>query len=154
MLKTRKISFGGTAAVVTSMALITGLSAANATKPVIISALLIAAVADNLTDTLSVHVFQESEHLDRKAVLTGTITNFFTRLLLGSSFVLLAGLVPLAHVAKAGLIWGTLLLSTLTYFVARERKARPLPEILIHLMVTFVVITASMLIGHWINAVL
>jgi len=136
------------------MALISGLSAANATKPVIISALLIAAFADNLTDTLSVHVFQESEHLDKKAVLAGTVTNFFARLLLGSSFVLLAGLLPLAYITKAALIWGILLLSTLTYFVARERKVKPLPEILIHLAVTIVVISASMMIGHWINAVL
>ena len=136
------------------MALISGLSAANATKPVIISALLIAAFADNLTDTLSVHVFQESEHLDKKAVLAGTITNFFARLLLGISFVLLAGLLPLPYVAIAAIIWGTLLLATLTYFVARERKVKPLPEILIHLVVTLVVITTSMMIGHWINAVL
>ena len=154
VIKTRKISFGATAAVVTSMALVTGLGAADATRPVIVSALLIAAVADNLTDALSVHVFQESEHLDRKEVLAGTMTNFFTRLLLGLSFVLLAGWLPLAYATTAALIWGTLLLSILTYLVAHERGVNPLPEILIHLVVTVVVIAASMSIGRWINEVL
>ena len=150
MFKTRKISYGGTAAIVTSTALIIGLIAANATKPVIISALLIAALADNLTDALSIHIYQESEQLDKKEALTGTITNFFTRLLFGVSFVLLVALVPLPHVAKAAFIWGILLLAVLTYLVAGERKVKPLPEILKHLAVAFAVVTVSRMIGHWI----
>lgn len=153
VLKTRKISYGGTAAIVTSMALISGLGAANATKPVIVSALLIAAIADNLTDALSIHVYQESEQLDQKDALTGTITNFLTRLLLGISFVLLVGLFPLSYATKAAITWGILLLAILTYFVARERKVKPPREVLIHLAVACVVITVSIMIGHWIGAV-
>jgi len=64
MIKPTRISFGGTAAIATSMALIVGLDAANAGRTVIVSALLIAAVADNLTDSLSVHMYQESERLE------------------------------------------------------------------------------------------
>src|SRR5690348_9759853 len=66
MVKPARISFGGTAAIVTSMALITGLAAANASKGSVVSALLIAAIADNLTDSLSVHVYQESEGLEQR----------------------------------------------------------------------------------------
>jgi len=139
VFKTSKISYGGTAAVVTSTALISGLSAADATKPVIVSALLIAALADNLTDALSVHIFQESEKVDQKDALTGTITNFLTRLLLCISFVLLVGLFPLAHVAKVAIVWGMLLLATLTYLVARERKVKPLPEVLKYMLVASLV---------------
>jgi hypothetical protein len=56
MIRTTRISFGGTAGIVTSMALIVGLDAANAGRAAIMSALLIAAVADNLTDSLSIHM--------------------------------------------------------------------------------------------------
>jgi len=104
MFKTNRISYGGTAAVVTSTALISGLSAADTTKPVIVSALLIAALADNLTDALSVHVFQESEQLDQKDAFTGTLTNFATRLLLCISFVPLVVLFSLAHAATVAII--------------------------------------------------
>ncbi|HVN39960.1 MAG TPA: hypothetical protein VMW19_17480, partial [Myxococcota bacterium] len=52
-----------------------GLNAVNATKPILVSALLIAALADNLTDALSIHVFQESDRLDQRDALTGKITN-------------------------------------------------------------------------------
>ena len=154
MFKTKKISYGGTAAVVTSMALISGLSAADATKPVIVSAILIAALADNLTDALSIHIYQESEQINKKEAFTGTITNFLTRLLFGISFVPLVGLFPLSYVAKAAIIWGMLLLAMLTYLVARERKMKPLPEVLKHLAVAVAVITVSVMIGHWIGSVL
>lgn len=154
MIKTRKISYGGTAAVVTSMALINGLVAADATRPVIVSTLLIAALADNLTDTLSIHIYQESEQLNKKDALTGTVTNFLTRLLFGISFILLVGLFPLPYIGKAAIIWGMLLLAVLTYLVARERNVKPLPEVLIHLLAASVVITVSMMIGHYIGAVL
>lgn len=154
MLKTSRISYGGTAAIVTSTALISGLSAADATKPVMVSALLIAAIADNLTDALSIHIFQESEQLDEKNAFRGTITNFFTRLLLCISFVLLVGVFPFAHVAKVAIVWGILLLATLTYLVARERKVEPLSEVLKHLLVAAAIISVSIMIGHWIGDVL
>jgi len=154
MLSTRQFSYGGTAAVVTSMALVGGLSAADATKPVIVSALLIAAIADNLTDALSIHVFQESEALDEKDAFAGTVANFFARLLLCISFVVLVGVFPLPYATSVAIAWGMLVLAGLTFLVARERKLRPLPEVLKHLLVAGAVIVASGAIGHWIGAVL
>jgi VIT1/CCC1 family predicted Fe2+/Mn2+ transporter len=154
MFKTSRISYGGTAAIVTSTALIAGLSAADTTKPVIVSALLIAALADNLTDALSVHIFQESEHLDRKEAFTGTVTNFATRLLLCISFVSLVVFFPRTHAAEIAIVWGALLLAILTYLVARERRLNPLLEAAKHLGVASTVIVVSMLIGHWIRRAL
>jgi len=136
------------------MALISGLSAAVTTKAVIASAILIAAFADNLTDALSIHIFQESERLNEKDAFTGTITNFLTRLLLCISFIVLVVLFPLSQVTKVAIVWGNVLLAGLTYLVARERKVRPLPEVLKHMLVAFLVITASIMIGHWISALI
>jgi hypothetical protein len=56
--KVSSLSFGCTAAIVTSLALIVGLDAARATKAAIVSGLLIVALADNLTDALSMHIYQ------------------------------------------------------------------------------------------------
>ena len=108
----------------------------------------------NLTDALSVHIFQESEQLDQKDAFTGTLTNFATRLLLCISFVPLVVLFSLAHAAIVAIVWGALLLATLTYLVARERKVNPVLEVAKHLLVASVVIIASMLIGRWIGAAL
>jgi len=154
MFKMSRIVYGGTAAVVASTALISGLYAANSTRTAIVSALLIAALADNLADALSIHVFQESEHRDKEEAFTRTMTNFGTRLLLCISFALLVVLVPLVYATKVAIVWGMLLLAALTYLVARERKVKPMLEVIKHLLVASAVIIVSMAIGRWIGTVL
>lgn len=154
MFRTRKISYGGTAAIVTSTALISGLSAAGAARPVIVSALLIAAIADNLTDALSIHVFMESEQFETKEVVAGTITNFLARLLVCATFIPLVVLISTPHIQKAAIVWGMSLLVGLTYLVARERKARIWMEILKHVVVAGIVLTVSTTAGHWIGKLL
>jgi Na+-transporting NADH:ubiquinone oxidoreductase subunit NqrB len=150
MVKINRISFGGTAAIVTSMALITGLNAVNAGKSTIVSALLIAAVADNLTDSLSVHIYQESERLERREAFLGTLSNFVTRFTVCLSFALIVMQWQGRVAAAAGIIWGMSLLAALTYVIARERKACVVSEIAKHLVVAAMVLFVSQGIGRWI----
>ena len=74
-MQIKNFSFGATAAIVTSMGLIIGLDAATATKATILSGLLIVAIADNLTDSLSVHIYQESERLEPRAAFHATLVH-------------------------------------------------------------------------------
>lgn len=147
-----RFSFGGAAAIVTSMALIIGLDAATMTKPAIIGGLLIVAVADNLTDSLSIHIYQESERLEGHEAFIATLTNFVARLLVSLSFVLLVVLLPMREAVAAALAWGLLLLCALTYLLARERQVGVVSEIGKHIAVALVVILASRAIGRWILA--
>ncbi len=152
VIRASRISFGGTAAIVTSMALIAGLEAANAGRPGVVSALLIAAVADNLSDSLSVHMYQESERFEQKDAFIGTLTNFGTRFVVCLSFVLIVVGLP-SHVAVVcGLIWGTLLLAILTCILARHRRVSAVSEMVKHLSVAGLVITVSRVVGQWIAA--
>lgn len=151
MIKTTRISFGGTAAIVTSMALITGLDAANARRASIAGALLIAAIADNLTDSLSVHVYQESERLEEKEAFVGTLTNFATRFIVCLTFVLLVALFRGRAAVAGGIAWGMSLLTVLTYILARHRKVSAISEVGKHLAVALVVIVVSKGIGYWIT---
>ena len=146
----KRFSFGGTAAIVTSVALIIGLDAATATRPTIIGGLLIVAIADNLTDSLSIHIYQESERLEGREAFVATLTNFAARLLVSLSFVLLVVLLPMRDAVPAALAWGLLLLSVLTYLLARSRGANVASEIGKHIAVASLVISASRLIGTWI----
>ena len=152
MIKPTRISFGGTAAIVTSMALIAGLDAAKAGKATMVSALLIAAVADNLTDSLSIHMYQESERLEQKEAFVGTLTNFATRFILCLSFVLIVMLFREHAAVAGGIVWGMSLLTVLTYILARHRKVSAMSEVGKHLAVALVIIFVSKSIGHWISA--
>ena len=148
----RDFSFGATAAIVTSIGLIVGFDAATATRATILSGLLIVAIADNLTDSLSVHIYQESEQLEPRAAFRSTLINFAARLGLSFSFVLLMLVLPLRIAVVASMVWGLLLLTGLSYVLARSRKRPVLNEIAKHVAVAVVVMISSRLIGSIVYA--
>lgn len=147
MFDLRRLSFGGPAAIVTSMALIVGLGAATAGKMAIIGSLLVIGLADNLTDSLSVHIYQEAERLAHRQALSTTVANYVARLTVTASFVLLVGLLPARTAAIAAVAWGTFLLSGLSYLLARARQVSATGEIFKHAGVALGVIVMSKAIG-------
>lgn len=149
-----RFSFGGTAGLVACVALIVGLGAAGAPKSVIVSSLLIVALADNLTDSLSIHIYQESERLPAREAFLATTSNFASRLLVSLSFVLLVLALPIRGAVAAALAWGLFLLGLLSWMIARQRGVRPIPEVAKHLFVALVVVVVAELIGEWIPALI
>jgi hypothetical protein len=147
MFDLRRLSFGGPAAIVTSMALIVGLGAATAGKMAIIGSLLVIGLADNLTDSLSVHIYQEAERLAHRQALSTTAANYVARLTVTASFVLLVVLLPARTAAVAAVAWGIFLLSALSYLLARARQVSATGEIFKHAGVALAVIVMSKVIG-------
>ena len=152
MTNINRFSFGSTAAIVAGMALGAGLDAAALPKSAIVSSLLIVAIADNLTDSLSIHVYQESERLEPVRAFLATLSNFGARLVVSLSFVLIVVLAPSRGVVAASLAWGLALLAALSWMIARQRRVRPLPEVAKHVLVAVAVIFLSQSLGEWIPA--
>lgn len=146
------LSYGGTAAIVTGMGLVVAFDAGTTSKATLIGSLLVVAIADNLADSLAMHVYQESEKLDSRTAFRSTIANYLTRLVVAGSFVVLALLVPSHNLVPVVLAWGMALLCTLSYFVAKARGVAPGLEVLKHLAVAIVVIGLSRVVGAWILA--
>ncbi|MGE5102665.1 MAG: hypothetical protein ACM3SX_21970 [Deltaproteobacteria bacterium] len=151
-MQIKNFSFGATAAIVTSIGLIIGLDAATATRATILAGLLIIAIADNLTDSLSVHIYQEAERLEARAAFHAMLINFAVRLGLSLSFVLLIVILPPRAAIIASILWGSLLLTSLSYVVARTRKLPVLREIAKHVAVAALVVLSSKIIGQIISA--
>ena len=152
LIDLRSVSFGSPAAIVTCMGLIIGLDAATATKAAVIGSLLIIGVADNLTDSLSVHIYQESERLAERRAFGTTIANYLARLIVTFSFVLLFLLLPGAVAIFGCAVWGFFLLSGLSYLLAKTRRVSPFSEIYKHAGVALVVIVISKTLGLWIQS--
>jgi VIT1/CCC1 family predicted Fe2+/Mn2+ transporter len=148
----RSVSFGSPAAIVTCMGLIIGLDAATATKAAVIGSLLIIGIADNLTDSLSVHIYQEAERLAERRAFGTTIANYLARLIVTFSFVLLFLLLPGAVAIFGCAVWGFFLLSGLSYLLAKTRRVSPISEIYKHAGVALVVIVISKALGLWIQS--
>jgi vacuolar iron transporter family protein len=143
----QRISFGGPAAIVTSTGLIVGLHTATVGKAAIAGSLLILALADNLTDSLGVHIYQGSERLPPREAFRTTVANFLTRLLLALSFVALVLIVPSPQVVYVSIVWGLTLLAALSVSIARLRRVSAVSEICEHCAVALAVVALSQLIG-------
>ena len=106
-LRLPTVSFGAVSAIVTSVGLIIGFGAAGISKPTIVAGLLIIGFTDNLTDSLSIHIYQESEKLEEHSALRSTLGNFVTRLVISLSFVILVlGFSSWNTVVFMSVAWG------------------------------------------------
>ena len=148
-----KISFGVTSAIVTSLAFIVSLSNNVEPRMPIIGSLLVFAIADNVSDSLGIHIFQESDLKKNEAVNTSTISNFVTRFLVILSFAALVYLLPIQLAVIASVIWGFSMLMTLTYLIAVERETKPLPSLIQHFAIAAFVVFGSFLLRSWITAI-
>lgn len=154
MIDLRKLSFGGPAAIVTGMALIVGLDAATAAKSTVVTSLLLVGIANNLTDLLSVHIYQESERLVERDAFRTTVANFFARFFVCITFIVILLLLPTSTAVPVSMIWGFVLLSALSYLVVKARNVGAVTEILKHCAVALAVIATSRAIGAWLPAMI
>jgi VIT1/CCC1 family predicted Fe2+/Mn2+ transporter len=145
-----RFSFGATSAIITNLGIITGLDTLTHPKLSIIGALLAIALADNMSDSFGIHIYQESEHLIKKEVWLSTLTNFLARLFVSSTFIVLIILLPIKLAAACSIIWGLLILTVMTYAIARQRKISPYSAILVHTIVAVLVVAASHFIGAFV----
>ncbi len=149
-MNVNKFSMGATAAIITSMGLIAGLTQGADAKVGIITGLLIFAIADNISDSFSIHIYKESEGASVKEVSVSTFGNFAVRLLLVLTFAAIVLLLPPNAALIASSIWGMALLAILSHRIAKSRCIHPLRSITWHLAVALVVIVGSKFLGSWI----
>ena len=147
MVNLSKYSLGSTAAIITSMALIAGLSRSSASKSSVIASLLIIAIADNISDSLSLHIYKESEGAEHKEIVASTYGNFIARFLVVLTFIAIVALDPANLAVLFASIWGLALLTLLSYSIARTKETHPMREIVWHLVVAVAVVVASRGIG-------
>jgi len=139
-------SFGATSAVITGLAVVVGLS--RTANPVIgiTTALMVIAIADNISDSFGIHVHQEAQKESVKEVRKTTLTNFGTRIAVVSVFILLVILLPMKAAVPFSIFFGMAVISTISYFIAKEQKAKPYRVVFQHLLITVLVIIGSYLL--------
>jgi hypothetical protein len=144
-----KFSMGATAAIITSMGLIAGLTQGASAKISIITGLLIIAIADNISDSFSIHIYKESEGASSHEVNSFASSNFLARLFLVSTFILIVLFLPPFTALIVSSAWGLFLLALLSFLLTKNKKGR-LPMIFRHLVVALLVIAGSKLLGYFI----
>lgn len=144
--------FGSTAAIITNTSLIVGLGSARAGKGPILGSLLTIALADNISDSLGIHLYKETEGNEQRLSLLATVLNFTARLIVSLSFIGIVLLFTTARSIPVAIVWGLLLLVLLSYLITKTNKSNSIAEIFKHVMVGVVVVALSRYVGGLIAA--
>ena len=145
-----KFLFGSSAAIITNLGIIAGLLSSHNAKGNIIGSMLVIAIADNISDTLGIHIYQEAEGLRASEVWLSSLTNFLSRFLVSGIFVLLVAILPLKIAAIACLTFSFVVISLISYFIAIYKKRNPFISVFEHLIVAGAVIVISKVLGDFI----
>lgn len=143
--------FGATSGVITTLGLITGLNAGTQSLAAVLGGILVIAVADSMSDALGIHLAEEADpDTDHEHVWSATIATFVTKFVFAISFAVPLLLLPLGPAVAASIAWGMLVITVLSYFLARSQNESPWSIIFEHLGIAILVIVLSHFIGAWV----
>ncbi len=132
----------------TNISLIVGMGTAHAGKVPLLSGLLTVALADNISDSLGIHLYKESEGVGKRLSLLATVLNFLSRLLVSLTFVAIVLIFPTSQAIVVGIVWALLLLNLVSYLVTRSHHEKSVLEIIRHVLIAVIVILLSWCVGH------
>lgn len=143
------MSFGLTSAVITTLGLMIGLHSGTHSKLAVIGGILTIAVADAFSDALGIHMSEESEgkHTAREIWLS-TIFTFLFKLVFGLSFAIPVLILDLGTAIIINIFWGIILLSSLSYKLARGQGESFLKIAGEHVGIAIAVIIIAHLLGE------
>jgi len=145
-------SFGLTSGIITTLGLIVGLNSSTGSDIAVIGGILIIAIADSMSDSLGIHISEESERVHSTLeIWESTIATFFSKFIFALSFIVPILLFPLQMAIIISIVWGFLLLSIFSYQIAKIQQNDPLKVIGEHVIIGVIVILITNYVGIWVS---
>jgi len=146
--------FGLTSGIITTQGLIIGLNSSTHSKSIILGGIIIIAIADALSDSLGMHISEEANSKNsKKQIWEATTSTFLFKFIFTLTFIVPILLLTLNTAIIASIIWGFLLISIFSYYIAKSNKQSPAKAIAEHLMITIIVIFATHFLGKFVNRI-
>jgi len=144
--------FGATSGVITTLGLIAGLNAGTHSMTAVLGGIFVIAVADSMSDALGIHLAEEADaNATADHIWAATVSTFLNKLVFALSFAVPLLLLPLEQAVIASVVWGMVVITVLSYFIARAQKASAVAIIAEHLGIALLVVALSHLIGLWVG---
>lgn len=142
------ISFGLTSAVITTLGLMVGLHSGTHSKIVVLAGILTIAIADAFSDALGIHISKEAEDKHtNKEIWGATVATFMTKFLFAITFAVPVLLLSITTAIIVSLAWGLLILTALSYIMAKSQGKPAWMIVTEHLLIAIIVIA----ITHWVG---
>tara|TARA_Y100000310_G_C20663215_1_gene805963 strand:+ start:409 stop:870 length:462 start_codon:yes stop_codon:yes gene_type:complete len=138
-------SFGITTGIITTLGLMVGMFYGTKSKLVVIGAILTIAVADALSDSLGVHISQETTTKNHHNVWLATLSTFIVKFLFTLTFLIPVFLFSLQTAIIISIIYGLTILGILSYKIGRDNPWYAVAE---HLGIALLVIVATYFVGQ------
>ena len=149
-LLSKGFSFGLTSGIITTLGLMMGLHSSTGSSAVVISGILVIALADGLSDALGVHISEEAEgKQSHKEVWNTTIHTFLSKFIFAIQFVIPILIFSLETAIYISVAWGLFLISLFSFYMAKSQKTSPFHVVGEHLFIAIFVIIATHYIGDW-----
>lgn len=146
------IFFGTGSGVITTLGLIVGLFAGTESMAAVMGGILVIAVSDSMSDAFGIHLAEEARPDSTvRSVWTATLATFLAKFFMASTFVVPLLLFPLQQAVVGCLVWGVIVLTMLSVFIARRQNEPVMPVIAEHLGIATAVMMLSWLVGWGVN---
>jgi VIT1/CCC1 family predicted Fe2+/Mn2+ transporter len=146
------LSFGTTSGIVTTLGLIVGLGSGTHSTLAVVGGILSLAIADGLSESMSMHVSKKIESKDPIYLWESTFSTLISKFIVTMSFAIPVLVTNLQAAILIDIAWGLSLLIVLSYFVSEYEGRRKWRDIFEHLMIAVLVIALTYYAGEWINA--
>ena len=144
-------SFGLTSGVITTLGLVVGLYSGTRSVQAVIGGIITIAVADALSDALGMHIREESQSRHSQPhVWLATVSTLVAKFVTAATFLIPIGLLPLEPAVWASVVWGLLVITVLSWRLARDQGIAPWGVIGEHLTVAVVVVALTHWLGVWV----
>ena len=146
------LCFGTTTGIITTLGLMVGVESGTRSMLAVIGAVLTIAIADAFSDSLGMHISQESEvKKSKQQVWESTLSTFISKIFIGVTFIVPVLLFDLQTAILVSTFWGIFLLSVLNFYIAKDKRANPWLLITQHVGIALVVVVITHFIGEWIS---
>lgn len=146
------LCFGLTSGIITTLGLMVGLHSSTNSKLVVLGGIITIAIADAFSDSLGIHISEESEcRHTAKQIWAATIATFISKFLFALTFIIPLLLFELSTAIIVSVAWGLAVLGTLSFIMAKEEKNPPWKVVAEHLTIAVLVVIATHYVGHLIS---
>lgn len=146
------LGFGLTSGIITTLGLIIGLDASTGSKKIVLGGILLIAVADALSDSMGMHISQESlnKHSHHE-IWRASVSTFFSKFIFALTFAIPFLFLSLQTSIIICILWGLILIIGFSHYIAKKENENPGKVITQHVFLTVIVIVVTFLIGKWVS---
>lgn len=143
------LGFGMTSGIITTLGLMIGLYSGTNSKLFVLGGILVIAIADAFSDSLGIHISEEagSKKTTTREVWESTISTFVFKFVFALIFIIPILFLELRTAVIIGSFVGLFLLGVFSFYIAKQRRLKPLKIIIEHLGIAILVIIITYFVG-------